>query len=222
MPDLLICPDCGGIIGATVTSDEGKPCICFGTKKSVAVQARSALNMGPITTQDRAIPLESHAPIELSPVDMLDETAGPSGWNPTTGSPASVENTASALAPAQGGSKICVTCGANVAGKPRFKDSRGYLCLACHQAERAAEKSATKCSDCSRPVAEAGLFDFEGLRICGSCRADRIAGEKHARKFSGVKAATYKEDEKKQIKWMLIVLGVLVLLIALHKLGILG
>jgi ribosomal protein L34E len=28
---LLICPDCGGIIGATSVTDSGKPCTCFST-----------------------------------------------------------------------------------------------------------------------------------------------------------------------------------------------
>jgi hypothetical protein len=34
MSTSLICPECGGIIGATEATDEGKPCICFQTGKS--------------------------------------------------------------------------------------------------------------------------------------------------------------------------------------------
>ncbi|MGA3066555.1 MAG: hypothetical protein ABSF29_06880 [Tepidisphaeraceae bacterium] len=40
--DLLICPDCGGLIGATETTDQGKPCVCFkqgSYKKAAAANA---------------------------------------------------------------------------------------------------------------------------------------------------------------------------------------
>jgi hypothetical protein len=30
MSDDMLCPDCGGIIGAKVTTDAGRPCTCFG------------------------------------------------------------------------------------------------------------------------------------------------------------------------------------------------
>jgi DNA-directed RNA polymerase subunit RPC12/RpoP len=30
--DVIICPDCGGIVGATKVTDQGKPCICFNDK----------------------------------------------------------------------------------------------------------------------------------------------------------------------------------------------
>jgi hypothetical protein len=30
MPEIVRCPDCGGIVGATEATDEGPPCTCFG------------------------------------------------------------------------------------------------------------------------------------------------------------------------------------------------
>src|SRR4051794_15533683 len=29
MPEIVRCPDCGGIVGATEATDEGRPCTCF-------------------------------------------------------------------------------------------------------------------------------------------------------------------------------------------------
>ncbi len=34
--DVLICPDCGGVIGATRATEHGKPCTCFSRSNSTA------------------------------------------------------------------------------------------------------------------------------------------------------------------------------------------
>ncbi len=42
MDEPLICPDCGGVIGATEATDAGKPCTCFDYGKSIGAKAADA------------------------------------------------------------------------------------------------------------------------------------------------------------------------------------
>jgi ribosomal protein L34E len=39
--ELMICPECGGIIGADEASDQGKPCTCFKTKGDTSVMGKA-------------------------------------------------------------------------------------------------------------------------------------------------------------------------------------
>ena len=70
--------------------------------------------------------------------------------------------------------KVCCKCGKDLAGKKRLRDSRGYWCYKCHKADKAATApQGVKCADCGRVVPEAGLYEYEDKRICGSCRSRR-------------------------------------------------
>lgn len=51
MPDLLLCPDCGGIVGATTRTPEGGPCTCFAPANH------------PVSSDDTAV-TQSPAPAE--------------------------------------------------------------------------------------------------------------------------------------------------------------
>jgi len=79
-------------------------------------------------------------------------------------------------------SKLCFKCGADVAGKKRYKDSRGYMCADCNRAEIEAEKAGTTpCAECGRRVKDAGLVEFRGSRICKLCLAELRDADKRPR-----------------------------------------
>jgi recombinational DNA repair protein (RecF pathway) len=115
---------------------------------------------------------------------------------------------------AQGGQpqgKFCALCGTNVAGKKRYKDSRGYICRSCAKEERRAEIEGTKkCAECGRRVKPAGLVEYNGARICKKCHADHL--EKH--KFTR-KVATHhmEEHEKKRVIVLAIIFGILAIFV---------
>jgi DNA-directed RNA polymerase subunit RPC12/RpoP len=169
----VICPDCGGIIGATKVTDEGHPCTCFA----------------------------SDSVLEPSGFSLDDEGASPA----TAGT---------------GAEKVCITCGKDVRGHRRVKDSRGYQCYACAKAERAQELGDTvRCPACNRRVRETALLDYEGLRICSRCVQERRDVARQTRKRGVVDQRVYQRQEKSQVVWLLIVLLVL---LGLGTLGALG
>jgi DNA-directed RNA polymerase subunit RPC12/RpoP len=168
----LLCPDCGGIIGATEATEEGHPCECFGGT--------------------------NHS---LSDTDRID-------------SPVSASERAAAVAPV---SKICFSCGTDTTGHRRIKDSRGYQCYACAKEERRSEIGGTvKCPECGRRVRGNTLRDYDGHRICVRC----VAHRKEVKRKSARKVATqsFQRHEKKQLKWLLLVLAVLALIVTLNLL----
>ena len=109
--------------------------------------------------------------------------------------------------------KVCITCGKDVTGHRRVKDSRGYMCYACAKAEMEAEREGTvPCAECNRRVKPAGLVNYDGIKICKKCFNDH----KELKKKAVRKVATrhYELHEKKTLMWLAIifcVLGVLVL-----------
>src|SRR5690242_10035275 len=81
--------------------------------------------------------------------------------------------------------KVCVLCGKDVAGHRRLKDSRGYICLACAKAEKAAEKAGKiRCKFCRKLVKPDGLVPFQGKMICRRCFADFEEKAKFRKKIS--------------------------------------
>jgi hypothetical protein len=230
MSDELICPDCGGIIGATEITDEGKPCQCFAVAKKTAVATQSpSAAFAKSGASAQPLPTESLRAMGLNPVELYSITDSPPAPGDSSGNSGTHEALASsgfsqASVSPQGPvvSKLCFKCGKDVAGHQRVKDSRGYMCMDCHRAEVAEEKANPRCADCSRRVKEAALVEFEGRRICGKCRSDHMAIVQHEQRFSPIKAGTYKEAEKQQIKWMVGIVAVLLFIIILHKLHILG
>jgi hypothetical protein len=120
----------------------------------------------------------------------------------------SMEESLSDTQPVETLSKVCFKCGADVAGKKRYKDSRGYLCAECNRAEVVAEKAGTiPCAECGRRVKEAGLVEFRGMRICKLCVAElRNADKKKIRVIGGSK---YETEDKKTLKILIIILIVL-------------
>jgi hypothetical protein len=138
-----------------------------------------------------------------------------------SGSPASGDTVIDKAAAPQG--KICCQCGKDLAGKKRLRDSRGYWCYACHKLDQEASKpKGEKCDDCGRIVAAAALSDFEGRKICGSCRNDKKEMAVAERRRSGIDTRGYDQLDKKRLIWMLAIVAVLATIIILRHFNIIG
>lgn len=119
--------------------------------------------------------------------------------------------------------KVCCQCGKDLTGQKRLRDNRGYWCYECHIADKAAgAPQGVKCADCGRVVAEAALYDYEGARICGSCRSHRKERVKERRRLGPVRTHAYHELDKRRLFWLLGIVAVLVLIIILRQLKLIG
>jgi DNA-directed RNA polymerase subunit RPC12/RpoP len=108
--------------------------------------------------------------------------------------------------------KRCITCGKDVTGHRRIKDSRGYQCYSCAKSEMAAGREGTvRCAECSRRVKPAGLVEYGGIRICRKCFNDH----KELKKKAVKKVATrhYELHERKNLIWMTVLFCILALLV---------
>jgi len=120
----------------------------------------------------------------------------------------SMEESLSDTHPVETLSKICFKCGADVAGKKRYKDSRGYMCADCNRTEIDAEKAGTAlCQECGRRVKEGALTDFRGARICKLCLTELRDADK--KKIKLVSGKNFEAEEKKSLKTLIIILIVL-------------
>lgn len=163
----LLCPDCGGVVGATETSDAGPPCSCFTST----------------TSSDTAVDMPSPAG-ERQP-------------------------------------KICVVCGKDVTGHRRLKDSRGYVCYSCAKEEQKKERGGrVRCRACGRLVPEEALNDYEGIKLCNKCHAERLRVQKQEIKRIGITGA-HERHEKRRLYSMLAVAVLLILIIVLSRAGVL-
>ncbi len=199
MTDQLICPDCGGIIGATETTDAGRPCICFGAtdKKASAV---GHAERGKTAAAGKFV----------DPPEPASDWMAEIARNEDDPSSDTVKD-----APAEK-MKVCCSCGIDVNGKKRTRDSRGYWCYECHLKDKAANKvEGVRCADCGLKKKPSALFDYEGLKICQSCRQDRMDLSKNKRKFSGVDDSSYKNADRTRMMVMLFIVGVLIVIIIL-------
>jgi hypothetical protein len=119
--------------------------------------------------------------------------------------------------------KVCCQCGKDLNGHRRLRDSRGYWCPKCHRADKAANApKGSKCSDCGRIVPDAGLSDYQGLRICAPCRAERKRLEKEQRRLSPVKTYAHEQMNRRKLYGLLVVFGVLLIIIILHHFKFIG
>jgi hypothetical protein len=81
--------------------------------------------------------------------------------------------------------KICVVCGANVAGKPRMKDGEGrYWCYECGITDTQ-RKHPVPCSDCGGEFPQTELADFQGVSVCTACADKRkLAARREAARIA--------------------------------------
>ncbi len=104
--------------------------------------------------------------------------------------------------------KVCVLCGRDVAGHRRLKDSRGYICLSCAKAEKAAEKAGKiRCKLCRKLVKPDGLVPLNGKMVCRMCNADFQEKAKFTRKIN---VEQYEKHETRN----LIILGTIFCILA--------
>lgn len=171
----LICPECGGVIGAKEIDSEGRsPCTCYTPEPSSS---------------------SSHD-------DPSDTVSIPAQAGSVAG--ATVERPAAA--------KLCITCGKDVTGHRRVKDSRGYLCYECAKKEIATEKEGTvPCGECGRRVKEAGLQNYNGVNICRKCLDDhKEADKKRVRKVATKEIDAYEKRNLYVMIGVAVVLGAII------------
>jgi DNA-directed RNA polymerase subunit RPC12/RpoP len=123
-------------------------------------------------------------------------------------------NSGTQVMPAQTAQKVCCMCGKDLAGKKRFKDSRGYWCPECSEEDaRSKEDKGTPCEHCGRKVPEQSMTSVDGKMLCVRCvREQRELRAPGNKKFRAVNDRAFKEHEKKK---MLIMGGILVVLLVL-------
>jgi hypothetical protein len=127
----------------------------------------------------------------------------------------SVERSLSDTHPVETLSKLCFRCGADVAGKKRYKDSRGYMCAECNKAEIAAEKAGTaQCGECGRRVKEASLTDYRGTRTCKLCMVAVRDAEK--KKIKVVSGKNFEAQDRRSLK-MLVVIMILLAIVIIYS-----
>jgi hypothetical protein len=112
-----------------------------------------------------------------------------------------------------GMSKLCCSCGKELTGHTRFKDSLGYWCKDCHRTDKK-RRQGIRCAGCGREFPESKLIAFQGEYHCFSCEKQRQ--EEIRRKLSAVaKHGRYWKAELQQLTWIALVLVVLGTIIAL-------
>ncbi len=119
-----------------------------------------------------------------------------------------------AAAQAQGGSKHCYVCGADLAGRVRLKDNLGrYWCKQCASADKKAKRHEEKgrCADCSRVFPPDKLTYFQNAKICPTCfkNREKALEQKIKKQNISTKQTTH---EWKSILWTAIAAAVLILL----------
>jgi hypothetical protein len=192
LKQVVFCPDCGGVIGATGPTEFGHACKCFA----------DAPKPKPAAPPADAVSLRD---------DLDDDVVAPSPREDT----ASTGEAAPSEQPKV--EKLCVGCGKNVAGHRRVKDSRGYFCLDCARKESLAKKpQGAKCPKCGRIVKEESMGALDGERMCQRClREARELARPGSKRFRKIDEKHFEKASKTQLYVLVaiaLVLGVLMLM----------
>jgi hypothetical protein len=113
--------------------------------------------------------------------------------------------------------KICVVCGANVAGKPRLKDKQGqYFCIECGEADSERKHSVgTPCTDCKKKFPDAQLHLHKNEKVCEACLGKRHTAERDsARKLRAVHEA--EELKRARMIQIAVAVGIVVMGVVLY------
>ncbi|MDB5328423.1 MAG: hypothetical protein JWM57_3992 [Phycisphaerales bacterium] len=129
---------------------------------------------------------------------------------------------ASGPEPSTTGEKICRSCGKDLKGHRRLKDSRGYICVKCAEAENAASDDPTliPCPECGRKLRSEGITTYNGSVMCKRCAAEMKELKKYKAPPPG--AAIHAEAQKQSVVRLVVFGGVLLVIIALAYFGIIG
>ena len=126
--------------------------------------------------------------------------------------------TSPAPAPSTRKKKVCCSCGKDLAGHRRFRDSLGYWCKECHHLDRL-RKLEVRCEDCGRLFLPHKLIEFDGALRCATCERARQRAVLAKLRKEGAKHR-YRWAEREQLKWLVMILLILVLIILLAKIGL--
>lgn len=139
--------------------------------------------------------------------------------------------------PAPTKAKVCIVCGANVAGQRRYKDGAGrYYCEECFNAQmtdasdngtpsRASapppppapvqkKKRLASCPDCKNEFAPEVLIDFGGTKLCEKCLHHReLAAKREAARIAAAQEEARQQEKRKKMGMLIAgaVVGVVVL-----------
>lgn len=151
----------------------------------------------PCTCFDAPKPSKPRLPDEPDPVDMIP-------LNPH--------------APRADGKKLCRVCGKNLAGRARLKDSKGYICKKCsdaeYEAEFEAERDAIECPECHRKLKPGAFIEWRGTLICKRCQSHHIEHDKLKVAKLG-ELRLHAKEEKKSVLTLAVIGGVLFVLVVI-------
>lgn len=121
-----------------------------------------------------------------------------------------------------GGAKVCRICGKDVTGQKRYKDSLGYWCADCHNAEKAGRVAGKKrCSSCHRLFPIEKLIESDDERLCSTCNRERNNQRRQVLR-QAAKKRTYQLYEQKRLLMLAGVFLVLLIIIVMQQLGWIG
>lgn len=152
--------------------------------------------------QSASAPRRTPLPDEPDPIDLkpLAPRPGPAGQAGATPSD---------------GKKICRVCGKDLTGRSRLKDSKGYICKKCSDAEFAAEderdRDAIECPECHRRLKPVAFTEYRGTLICRRCHADHVAHDKLKVAQLGELTAHVEQDKQGILRLVIVAAVVLVL-----------
>ena len=154
----LVCPDCGGVVGATERTEAGDPCRCFADR----VASRPAN----LASDDPSVS-GSLAGVSVSGVDPAGDGVA---YDPVADAPVAD------APPKPAAAKLCRDCGKDLAGHRRYKDAatNTYQCPACRDEElKRLNFGRVPCRVCGQLTKEEKLTDYEGTKMCPDCHDQR-------------------------------------------------
>ena len=177
MVDELICPDCGGVVGATENSAAGAPCRCF-------TSSSSSLSGGTLSggTLSGTATLSAEGGGSSVVTDRLPAEAAPPKvcrlcGTDLTGRKRYKDNSG----------YYCADCN----HKQTLDDHQGRV----------------RCRACGHLVKAESLTDYEGTRMCPTCYGERMDLKKHRIQKIGFKGARTREDFRQVLIVVYVLLG---------------
>jgi hypothetical protein len=110
--------------------------------------------------------------------------------------------------------KVCCSCGKDLRGHRRWKDSAGYWCKDCHRVDRARNTvPEQRCQDCGRMKPLDKLKEYDGEHICVGCAKIRDDEKEIKQRKLEAKMAAEELQTKNFRKWMIIGIAMSVLIL---------